>query len=214
MIIHHVPHLLEKKIILASQSPRRVEILQGMGLTKFQQVKSGFAEDLRKQDYPTAAGYCLATAEQKALDVAQRLPDADLVIAADTIVVLDGAILEKPGSEADAVRMLKALSGKHHVVVSAVCLVIPNKTPAATPESAKRRLFHSETDVWFDELCDDIVQAYVKSGEPMDKAGGYGIQGMGASFVREIKGCYFTVMGLPANALAREIRKLVDDDIL
>lgn len=181
-----------------------------MGLTKCQQMKSSFAEDLRKQDFPTAADYCRATAEQKALDVAQCVPNVDLVIAADTIVVLDGTILEKPESEADAVRMLKALSGKHHVVVSAVCLVIPNKTP----ECATRRLFHSETDVWFDEMCDDVVQAYVKSGEPMDKAGGYGIQGIGASFVREIKGCYFTVMGLPANALAREIRKLVDDGIL
>lgn len=94
-----------------------------------------------------------------------------------------------------------------------MCLVIPNKTSTAV-QASTMRLFHSETDVWIDELCDDVVQAFVKSGEPMDKSGGYSIQGIGASLVEEVKGSYFTVLGLPPNALAREMRTLVDDGIL
>lgn len=216
MLLHYLPHLSKKRIVLASQSPRRAEILQLMGLS-FQVRKSEFAEDLPKDKFGSAADYATATAREKALDVQRSLRDsksdknngiggeADVVIAADTIVVLDGDILEKPTSEGDAIRMLRALSARQHTVFTGVCLVL---------RGGDVRSFNVGTDVWFDELCDDVLRAYVRSREPMDKAGAYGIQGLGGAFVSRIDGCYFTVMGLPMHALAKEMRKLIDDGLL
>lgn len=207
MIVQHLDYLSKKKIILASQSPRRAEILKLMGITEFTVQKSNFAEDLPKSSYPTPSSYAEATARQKALDVQRSLDKTnyDLIISSDTIVVHNDTILEKPASEGHAVEMLRQLSAQKHKVVTAVCLISCN---------GLEQVFSVETDVWFEEICDEDIMAYVKHGEPMDKAGAYGIQGIGASFVKRIDGCYFTVMGLPAHTLARYIRQLVDDGIL
>lgn len=205
MIIDQLPRLRDKRIILASQSPRRREILNLMGLPFDVQVSS-FAEDLPMTDFPNPAAYAVATAKEKALDVHKKLsPNPDLIIASDTIVVLDDKILEKPTSEGDAFRTLKSLSGRRHHVVTAVALVT---------REGNIKCFHETTSVWFATLPDSAIEAYIKTREPMDKAGSYGIQGWGGAFVQKIEGCYFCVMGLPMHALAREIRQLVESDQL
>lgn len=204
MMLQHLDYVNSKEVILASQSPRRAEILGMLGL-RHRVIKSSFAEDLSKSSFPDAAGYAEATATGKAVDVCSKETDADLVIAADTIVVLDGEVLEKPHSEGEAVDMLTRLSGRTHDVVTGVCLVARGGT---------RRVFHSRSHVTFDNMTRDEVLAYVRSGEPMDKAGAYGIQGKGACFVKHIDGCYFTVMGLPMHAMATHIKGLVEDGAL
>lgn len=216
MLLHHLPYLRQKQIVLASQSPRRAEILRLMGLP-FKVHKSSFAEDLKKDSFSTPNSYARATASEKARDVHRELRRGedgdsgavDLVMGADTIVVLDGEILEKPGSEAEAMNMLRALSGRQHTVITGCCLIAGN---GRAQESVRE--FDISTDVWFDDVGDEALQAYVRSSEPMDKAGAYGIQGLGGALVSRIDGCYFTVMGLPMHAVAKEIRKLVDDGLL
>lgn len=204
MILEYLPRLQGKKIVLASQSPRRREILTLMGLP-FSAFPSNFEENLDKSSFPSPREYVVANARGKAADVVTRLPDADLVIGSDTVVALDGAILEKPKSEGEAFRMLKALSGRQHVVYTGVALAARG-VPART--------FCEQTAVWFAELSDDAIAAYIKTGEPMDKAGAYGIQGRGGAFVRKIDGCFFAVMGLPMHTLGRGIGELCDEHLL
>lgn len=205
MIIDRLPLLRAKEIILGSQSPRRKEILTLMGLS-FETRPSNFDENLSKSEFPTPSSYATATATGKALDVYRSLPKKpDLIIGSDTVVVLDGQILEKPKSEGEAIRMLQMMSGRDHKVVTAVTLVT---------KLGDVRTFHEETLVWFAPLSDEAISAYVQTKEPMDKAGAYGIQGMGGTFVTKIQGCYFCVMGLPMHALAREINKLMDEGLV
>lgn len=204
MIIQHLPRLNSKTIILASQSPRRREILKLMGLS-FTPIPSTFEENLDKSQFPNPQAYVIANAQGKAADVARCHPQHDVIIGSDTVVVQDGTILEKPRSEAEALTMLKALSGRDHVVYTGVSLIAKGCEP---------RNFCEATRVWFTELTDDMIASYIKSGEPMDKAGAYGIQGKGGVFVRKIDGCFFAVMGLPMHALAREIAHMCDEDML
>lgn len=227
MLAHHLPSLRDKCIILASQSPRRAELLKLAGLN-FIPIKSNFNEDLPKNDFDSPSAYCIATAHGKAKDVMDNFrgdensssgyqtnngnngtthssSKPDLVIGSDTIVVESGSIYEKPSSEAHAFQMLRKLSGQQHSVITAVSLI--------TASGAVREIV-SESLVWFDDLSDDLIQAYVRTGEPMDKAGAYGIQGMGGSFVSRIEGCYFTIMGLPLHALTKEIHNLIHDGLL
>lgn len=182
-----------------------------MGLT-YSVHPSSFEEDLPKSSFADAAAYAVATAHGKAADVVKKLSKStdasdhpDVTIGSDTIVVLDGMILEKPSSEGDAVRMLRLLSCREHEVITAVSLIT---------RSGAERKFASKTRVWFGELSDDMINAYVRSGEPMDKAGAYGIQGLGGAFVSRIEGCYFTVMGLPMYEVAANVRQLIDDGML
>lgn len=116
------------------------------------------------------------------------------------MVVVDGRILEKPNSEAEAIEFLRLLSGRVHQVLTGVSL----RTPTSTLS------FVETTEVVFAKLPDAVISAYVASGEPMDKAGAYGIQGMGGTLVREIRGCYFNVMGLPMHRVALELAQLVE----
>jgi len=137
----------------------------------------------------------------------------DLLICADTIVVLDGVILEKPTSRTDAVQMLSKLSGREHVVHTAVCLVLPG----AACSSAKSPFIHSfyeTTKVQFSTLPAEAIEAYVDSGSPMDKAGGYGIQDNAGSFVQGIVGCYYNVTGFPLNRFCREMLQLIDQGLV
>lgn len=178
-----------RPLVLASASPRRADLLTQVGIAHEVQV-SGAAEEA---DVPGAdpAEVAEAHAREKALDVAARNPGR-LVLGADTVVVLDGRVLGKPEDAGDARRMLRELSGRGHEVITAVAI--------ATGESNSPRLLaleHVRTRVEFRALCDEEIEAYVASGEPMDKAGAYGIQGRGALLVREIEGCYFNVVGLP-----------------
>lgn len=152
MILDHAEHLSSKKIVLASASPRRREILTLMRLP-FDVVVSTFEETLDKRTFATPAAYAVANATGKAREVAARAPAADLVIGSDTIVVLDGRILEKPKSEAESYAMLKSLSGRKHTVVSAIALFLKGAADGAEPAVA----LPVETEVTFSELSDDLI---------------------------------------------------------
>lgn len=187
------------RVVLASASPRRRELLGLLGL-RLEVIPSAFEEDLDKAAFPGAAGYAIETATHKAIEVAGRTfgaaGPADLVIGADTVVEdPSGAVLEKPADRAEAVRMLAGLSGRKHRVHTGVCLVFPK---VADPKLGKQpyvRQLSETTVVEFDALPQEVIEAYVDTGDPMDKAGGYGIQGAAGSFVKGIEGCYFNVVG-------------------
>ena len=135
-------------------------------------------------------------AERKARVVFQRNPDA-FVIGSDTIVVANNQILGKPSGEAEAFNTLKSLSGKRHEVFTGVAILSPTGVTR----------FYERTEVWFWELTDEEIKAYVQSGEPLDKAGAYGIQQLGSMLVKKINGDYFAVVGLPVARTIRELKK-------
>lgn len=180
--------------ILASASPRRKELLSLMGIPFTVRVP-----DVDERVLPGQSAYDVARglARQKAEAVAARFPES-CVIAADTIVVVDEQILGKPRDEADAARMLRLLSGRGHRVVTGVCLMLDGRA----------RVFSQETAVWFYPLSDEEIAAYISTGEPMDKAGAYGIQGRGALLVERVAGDYCNVVGLPVARLARALKEM------
>ncbi len=179
------------RVILASSSPRRKYLMDLLGVP-FTAEAAGWEEVVLPGEPPETLAMRLA--EEKALRVALRWP-GHLVVGADTIVVLDGRILGKPASRDDACRMLEALSGRTHRVVTGVAVI---------QGCLERILADREvTEVDFDDLSDQIIQAYVETGEPMDKAGAYAIQGKGAILVKGIRGCYFNVVGLPLRRLSQ-----------
>ncbi|KAH9288558.1 hypothetical protein KI387_032675, partial [Taxus chinensis] len=203
MLIQHLPVLSSKRIILASGSPRRAELLRGLGL-KIEIVPSTFAENLEKSAYSNPGEYAAETAMCKAIDVTRNILQLyggkrpDLVIGADTVVELNGKILEKPQDEKDAFNMLSSLSGCQHKVYTGVSLVLSPFIPdPKVGDPPVVRTFWEETKVEFANIEDAAINAYVNSGEPMDKAGAYGIQGIGGTFVKSIFGCFFNVMGFP-----------------
>ncbi|XP_078578628.1 putative bifunctional dTTP/UTP pyrophosphatase/methyltransferase protein [Branchiostoma floridae x Branchiostoma japonicum] len=200
-----LPTLLEQRIVLASGSPRRQEILKRIGL-KFEVVPSKFEENLKKSSFAGPHEYATATARGKAMEVADRLysqvKKPDLIIAADTVVSLGSDIIEKPADEEDAFKILKRLNAKTHEVVTGVVLVVPSITGAEKYDMVQ---FHESTEVCFGDLTDEMLKAYVATGEPMDKAGGYGIQAIGSSLVQGIHGDYFNVEGFPVYHFCKKL---------
>lgn len=180
------------EIYLASRSPRRAELLEQIGL-EYIVRPSRIREEAIVGDWlrPRLSAERLALA--KARDIAEGLATG-LVIAADTIVVGGGKVLGKPRTVAEAVAMLELLNGRTHEVITGLAVV---QAPAGRQEVASE-----VTEVTFRHLTASEIAAYVASGEPMDKAGGYGIQGLGALLVARIEGCYFNVVGLPLVRLA------------
>lgn len=172
-------------LVLASGSPRRKDLLEGLGLT-FDVVPSGVAESGSRDELP--AEMVKRWAHEKALAVSLRLPER-WVLAADTLVLLDGAVLGKPSGPAEAAEMLRRLSGKVHEVLTGICLLHQGGNAF--------RLQCVRTEVLFKDLSQEEIDSYVRTGEPLDKAGAYGIQGMGAFLVRSIRGSYTNVVGLP-----------------
>ena len=166
-------------LILASQSPRRKEILERAGIAFKVQV-AGIPEKPEPGESPEE--YVRRLSREKCSAVA-----GELVLGADTVVVVDGEILEKPGDAADAERMIRKLSGRAHTVLTGVCL---RRGPELFADVC-------ETSVHFSALTRGEIEAYVGSGEPMDKAGGYAIQGLASKFITRIEGDYFNVVGLP-----------------
>jgi septum formation protein len=204
-----------KRIILASQSPRRKQLLAQIGLTNIEIIPSKFEENLPKTASPFE--YVLATATAKAMAVYRQEADdpkkaePGLIIAADTVVVhANGDILEKPRSEVDHITMLKSLrdSGFHRVY-TAVALMAPlasARDPGYALETATE-----ETLVKFDrDITDELLLAYVRTREGADKAGGYGIQGTGAILVEKIEGSFDNVVGLPLRATLKLIEQIVE----
>ena len=177
------------RVILASQSPRRRELLTLVGIAH--EVRpADIDETYLAGELPRAHAERLA--REKAQVIARDEPDA-IVVGSDTIVVVDGDVLGKPRNEADAIAMLTRLSGRSHVVMTAV----------AVSRRGAQRSDVVEVGVTFHSLGADDIEAYVATREPMDKAGAYGIQGYGATIVERVDGDYFAVMGLPLQRLVR-----------
>jgi septum formation protein len=184
-----------RTIILASASPRRQELLEKIGL-KFTADPSNYPEDLNQDLRPEAQAKAISLG--KARTAAQKYPDA-IIIAADTFGVLRGKILGKPRNAGEAVTMLQLMSGKSHRVITGFTVM-----DSATGKAVTRAV---ETRVYFKQLSSAEILDYVKTGEPLDKAGAYAIQGLGSLIVEKIVGDYYNVMGLPLNALAESLKK-------
>lgn len=182
------------RVILASSSPRRRDLLDLIGI-EHEVLPADVDESVLPGERPVEHATRLARA--KALAIAARDPAA-LVIAADTIVVLDGVILGKPRDAVEAERVLRSLSGRTHTVVTAVACALSGRFAAGV----------EEVDVTFRQLDPREIAEYVATGEPLDKAGSYGIQGFGATIVRRIDGDYFAVMGLSLVRLVALIQEL------
>jgi septum formation protein len=179
------------QLVLGSGSPRRVKLLGEMGV-KFSQIISEVDETQRPNEPPLE--YAVRLAEEKARWVADKIDDNQIVLACDTIVVLDNEVLGKPTDKNDARHILSTLSGKQHVVSTALALADNQAVLASGYESTK---------VFFNAATEEQIREYIESGEPMDKAGAYGIQGMGAFLVDRIEGNLDNVVGLPGTLLKR-----------
>lgn len=184
------------QIILASQSPRRRELL-GLLRVPFT-VK---AADIDETMHPAKAAYDEVARLSYEKAAAVEREREDIVIAADTIVVCDGAVLGKPKDEAQAKAMLTLLSGRDHQVMTGMTLRRGNRAITST----------TVTDIHFRQLSQQEIDDYVATGEPMDKAGAYGIQGFAAPFVEHLVGDYYNVMGLPVCRLSQDLQKIMED---
>lgn len=190
-------NLKKYHIILASNSPRRRELLSGLGVDYevkvLPDIDESYPETLAGEDIP------VYIAREKADAYCAFIRENDLVITADTIVFLDGQVLGKPKDEADACRMLRLLSGKTHQVITGVCITA----------AGMQRAFSTVTEVTFDALSEDEIGYYVDKYRPFDKAGAYGVQEwIGFVGVTRLEGSYFNVMGLPVQRLYQELKKL------
>jgi septum formation protein len=188
------PFRPDKNLVLGSASPRRQTLLASLGL-HFEVLPSAI-EEPPVPAHSRGADYVLEAARSKTFSVARMRPDS-VIIGADTAIVLDGSILGKPLNASDALRTLKRLSGRSHTVVTGCCIL----EPAAGVE----RSFSVHTVVTMAGFEEKWLQAYVDTGEPLDKAGSYAIQGAGAFLVRSIRGSYTNVVGLPLQEVAAEL---------
>ncbi len=182
-------------IILASTSPRRKELLRQAGVS-FTVDPADVDERALPGERPE--GYAVRVALDKARVAAARSKNG-VIIAADTIVVVDDTILGKPADRNDAERMLTLLSNRVHRVITGLALIDAANGKTMTGSAVTR--------VWFRDLSQQEIQSYIAGGEPLDKAGAYGIQGKGALLVKKIEGCYFNVVGLPLSLLGELLRK-------
>ena len=184
------------KILLASKSPRRRQLVQELGLP-FEVVDVDVEETLSHPLSPSNTAKALA--KLKANAFSKPLAENEILLTADTIVVLDGTILGKPKSEKEAFEMIRSLSGRQHYVYTGVCL--KNRTC--------QRVFAERTTVHFRHLTDEAIRYYIDNYKPMDKAGAYGIQEwIGLFGVERINGCFYNVMGLPVPRICKEISEL------
>ncbi len=214
------------KVILASGSPRRKELIGQLGLTDVSVLVSTFAEDFDKSLFACPQDYCLATASKKVEEVALKFNGHEqktLVIGADTIIEIDGKVLEKPVDAADSKRMLSLMRNRDHFVHTAVIAYSNTKTlQAGSPDAlflceqsqqpVMKNIFSfvESTKVTFTDLSDSDIDAYVALGEGNDKAGSYAIQGTGGLFVKGIEGCYYNVVGLPIHSLSNRLASSFD----
>jgi septum formation protein len=187
--------LQKERLILASASPRRIELLQRVGLS-FQVIPSGLEERAQPGESPPERVLRLSVAKAEAL--ARRHPDA-WVLGADTIVVIDGRVLGKPADREEAKAMLQTLSGREHTVYTGFSVLTGGGSRAVARAIASTVLFKT--------ISEEEIDWYVQSDEPYDKAGGYAVQGMGALFIQEIRGSYTNVMGLPLCEVIEVLRE-------
>ena len=189
------------KIILASKSPRRREILETMGV-EFETDVADVDESVSGELSPVEA--VCEISKRKAKKVAERHADDEIVISADTVVVIDGKIIGKPKDKEDAFNIIKSLSGRTHEVYTGFTVCGKGKT----------KTDFEVTKVHFKQLCDDDIRRYVATGEPMDKAGAYGIQQKGNLFVEYIHGDYYNVVGFPISKICVTIKELFGINLL
>ena len=197
-------------LVLASASPRRQELLHNAGI-EFVVQPANVAEIPSDGEAPRS--FAERMAREKALAVFALRPD-DLILGADTVVVADGQILGKPRDTADATRMLRLLSGRKHEVITGVCMAgpqglnpAPRSLPFGTAEAVPSRVRYETTIVTMATLSDHDIRDYVASGEPMDKAGAYAIQGRASRWISRIEGDYFNVVGLPVALVWRMLKE-------
>lgn len=207
--LHSEINAARLRIVLASSSPRRREALAAMlgGEEYFDIVVSAFEELLPHSDFASAIDYCLATARGKAIDVCAKLAQEQrktLVIAADTVVALHDHILEKPASTVDATRMLRMLSGTEHAIHTCVLVY-------ELPTAKEAFAFTTTTLIKFAQLTDEDIAAYIATGEAMDKAGAYAIQGTGRLLVESIDGNFFNAVGFPAREFALPFANMLEE---
>ena len=189
---------MKKRLILASGSPRRRELLRNAGFT-FEVIPPEVAEDNPDNEAPAMLVERLALDKAEAVAGRFHRQDNVVVLGADTVVVVDSTLLGKPASPAEARQMLERLSDRTHEVITGVALV--------EPETARRTVAHETTRVFFRPLEPQEMEDYVATGEPLDKAGAYAIQGGASRFVTRVEGCYFNVMGLPVALVDRLLRE-------
>lgn len=210
---------LKMRVVLASASPRRKELL-GNIYSEFEVIPSTVEENI---EFTNVEEYVKELAFIKAMDVVEMIKSTAnanaseenelLVIGADTIVYNDGKVLGKPKDEEDAKKMIRSLAGKKHQVYTGVCLI---SNVDAEVDSASRigdlliQKFYSKTDVYVDDITDKEIADYVATGDPLDKAGSYGIQGVFSKHIRKIDGDYFNVVGLPVNEIYRHLDGLLN----
>lgn len=187
-------------LVLASSSPRRQKLLSGLGLDFV--VRPSESQETVPRPGESPSEYAELNSRLKALDIAQRYPHA-LSLGADTIVIFNGEILGKPGGENDAFNMLSRLVGRSHEVITSCCMVWPEKEIMIE--------FSASSFVWLAEQDSDVLRAYVATGESLDKAGSYAVQGIGAFMVERIEGSYTNVVGLP---LDKVIKYLMEMEVL
>lgn len=200
MFVGYNKEMKKYNIILASNSPRRKELLAGLDLEFEVKVINGIDESYPDMPCQLVAQYI---AGKKADAYRTALNESDLVITADTVVIVDNEILGKPRDEQDAKAMLRRISGRSHKVVTGVCLLTPGN----------RREFSVSTDVTFKSLTDEEIDYYVEHYRPLDKAGAYGIQEwIGYVGVTALNGSYFNVMGFPVQRIYSELMKMQDAD--
>lgn len=190
-------------LVLASASPRRQELLRNAGIAFTVQ-----AADIDETPLPgeTAQACAERLAREKAFAVAEKRPQ-EVVLGADTVVVVDGVILGKPLDSADAGSMLRLLSGRTHQVITGVC-VVKSLAQGASPVGHQSAIASEITQVTMSEISDEDIRAYVATGEPMDKAGAYAIQGMASRWIPRIEGDYSNVVGLPVALVSRMLREM------
>ncbi|KAJ3184111.1 hypothetical protein HDU85_001962 [Gaertneriomyces sp. JEL0708] len=211
MVFPVIDRLNGRNVVLASASPRRSEILKNLGV-KFRIVPSTFAEDLDKNNFQHPSDYVMATAEAKGLEVFERIASTSgdgavpVVISADTIVCHAGRILEKPSSAEHAKDVLRSLSGHVHEVLTAVVVFHGVDSNGALLRTSAVEC----TKVEFGPLTTEDIDAYVATGEPMDKAGAYGYQGLAAALIRRIDGDYYNVVGFPTYTFMKLLTNLVN----
>ena len=196
--LRKLPIILCMRLILASSSPRRRQLLRNAGFD-FDVRASNTIEKIQPGEPPEE--FARRAAREKALQVAASSPQGSLVLGADTVVVIDGETLGKPSDIDDAARMLRLLSGRTHLVHTGICLVRAPDNIAA--------LKHETTLVTFRKLDEEEIRDYLESGEPMDKAGAYAVQGLASKFVTRISGCYSNVVGLPVALVYESLKPLL-----
>ena len=195
------------RIILASASPRRRELLEQIGLSF--EILPSHVEENAKAKTPEKLVEFLSAQKAEAVFAAVSEEESVLVIGADTVVARKGNILGKPKDKKAAVKMLKQLAGKAHHVYTGVTLIYRPER-AEKPCQVRKKTFHEATKVRFYPMTREEIQAYVATGEPLDKAGAYGIQGVFARYVERLEGDYSNVVGLPVGRLYQELKQWLD----